>query len=251
MLKNNRGQVLLVVMLFGMIALIITMGMVARVSRLTKTVVQTEQHEAAFSTSEKYSRRILDRLRNGEDPAVFLPLLNIEANGEGTNIERVNSFDIKGAVLSGFETYEIAYETAPSGTLEISFVGGFPADTKILITVIRYGSSQYSVNKRLFSACNSGSGDLSGINCSGNKISYTLTGNDKSIRVRPIGGSVELNFTSSTAIADKYIITSTESEEGATQGVQSETTLYVPKTKVMPTLFDFVLFNGTGQIVKS
>ena len=110
-LKNSKGQVLLAVMLITMIALIIALGMVARVSNLTQSVVKTDVHEAAFYKSEEYSRKILDLRKQGLDAASIVS--NLTALIAGTDdaskvrIKVEDSTSIKGIVLNPGETFEV------------------------------------------------------------------------------------------------------------------------------------------------
>lgn len=251
---NNKGQVLMIVMLMGMIALVITMGMVSKVSRLTKTTVETEEHEAAFSTSEKYSRKILDSFEEGVllDQNGANALISDEGEADTVSIavdDTVSS--ITGVVIGASETYEMAITNPVPGenatlTMEDSDINN------VLLTVVFFDGSAYSVQKRLFVSCSQQSGDLSADCPTGTQsITYTYTGNEKSVRFKFLGGDARFTVNNTAgAIANKYTITTTQGF-GENAGVQSETVLYVPKTKSMPSLFDYVIFNGTGQIDKS
>lgn len=247
---NNRGQILLVVMLVGMIALIITMGMVSRVSRLTKSVVETEEHEAAYSTSEKYSRKILEVFDQGIvlDQAGVESLIDLDDNVSIT-VSGVPS--ITGVFLAQSETYEVAVSSPAAGS---SLVLSMEDDRNIdhlLVSVISYNGTEYSTQKRLFVTCALTDGDLAA-SCDPNNqsVTYTFSGTEVSVRYKFLADDARfsVNFNGGV-IANEYTITTTE-EIGEESGVQSETKLYVPLTKAMPSVFDYVLFNGTGTLSK-
>jgi hypothetical protein len=240
---NQKGQVLLMVVLVSMIGLIIVTGLFLRIIKLTKTEVEQETHEEAYSASEEVSRQIISTLQNGNslseqdiknmNSSVMDVTINSIGEITGISLESGKSFDISNKIPSGSKI-----------NLKIDSTT-WTAGEDVLITVIYFNDNQYSLAKRLFTNCSSSFGDLnpSIISCSESIISYTANGSEKFVRIKTLGDGIIFNAYADN-IASEYVVTTQSGE------TLSETRTVVSNSVTMPTLFDYVLFNGVGEITK-
>lgn len=240
--KDNKGQVLLMVIITSTIALLIVTGVFLRVLKLTRQRVEMESHEIAFTTAEKYARKILDRLELGlvPDQEYLDDTLVANSGGElvAATLNHRNSITEFG--LGGGST--LSLPTLDSGETITFTIDSWGSDTSILLTAVYYDVSSYSISKDIYEDCGTTEGD--GVSsCSTDTITYTCTGDEVALRIKPIGGDVTMDITG-PGIVNEYVMT-TQNE-----GTRSEAVLSVINAKSMPSLFDHVLYNGENEINK-
>lgn len=261
--KNEKGQVLLIVVLISAISLIITFSVVARVSRLTKTVTETEEHEAAFATAEEYSRKVLDEIKRGEtaDPEEIIANVgeteevdisfNAISQAEGIFIQNGMTYEINPNAVAGTLTIISNLKSSDVQTL-LSVIGYTPSDGEYSIRKDLWGSSCADSNDDNISACS-----FDGASTNRITITVSIDANVRSVRLRSIGGDQEVSIRGEAsiagqilALANEYVVTATKMFGDGNTGVKSEAKLTLPSGKSMPTIFDYVLFNGEGTIVQ-
>lgn len=255
--KDNKGQVLLMVIITSTIALLIVTGVFLRVLKLSRRGVEMETHEAAFSTAEKYARMILDELETGSMPDVSGWAADDTAYPDliSAEVETIN--EVNGFPLLDGNTFEISGASSGSVTT-FSLDSNSWSNARILFTTVYYydsdsdGKEDYTVKKRIYENCGSLSndtlGDLAAVNCStvlGNDVfTYTHQSNEVSVRVKIIGDDLSFNISSDETLFNEYLLTTD------VEGTLSEASLKVSANKSMSPLFDHVLYNGEGQINK-
>lgn len=244
--KNEKGQVLLMVLITSTIALIIVTGVFLRVIRLTKSGVERETHEEAFATADQATRKILDQIEAGVYPdEASLPSLLADV----TNVVSATRDDLvtlNNRVINEGESIEFTPDN-DSGRIDFDLASW--NGSKVMITVISYNGTNYSVRKKLLDSCSSGHsyGDLDGITCSSRRISYVYSTDDVTIRLRSIKGNLSVNVSTNSGAVLGYVYKITTRSDSTL----SETTLTVASNKTVPVIFDHVLYNGNGGIVKT
>lgn len=251
--KNEKGQVLLMVIITSTIALLIVTGVFMRVLRLTRQRVEMESHEIAFSSAEKYARMILDQLEMGIIPDVS-GWVGQEGYEDLVAARRVPVDNIEGFNLDDGSSFEIS--DGNSGTFTDFSINSDWNGGIILFTTVYYsdsngdGKEDYSVLKRIFESCTSSDGDLSSsvVGCTRtfetDTFKYYHQANEVAVRVKVIGADISLDIDSGMDLFNEFYLTTKE------ENTLSEAVLKVPANKSMPSLFDHVLYNGTGEIVK-
>ncbi len=244
--KNEKGQVLLMVIITSTIALLIVTGVFMRVMKLTRQGVEMETHDAAFSAAEKYARQILDQLELGNTVSDTTLQQWVTNYDDLIAASRNEINNINGYSLEDGSSFEMVGEMTGSTTFKIG--SGSWGDVRILFTSVVYSGGQYSVQKRIFKTCSNTDGDLTAVTCASaldvDTFTYTHQPGEVTVRMKPIGGKVSLNINSSANLFNEFSFTTRE------EGTLSEATLSVPVSKSMPSLFDHVLYNGKSQINK-
>lgn len=249
LLKNNQGQVLLMVIITSTIALLLLTGMFMRVLRINRERFHSETHESAFSASEKYSRMILDALESGLDPDLTSWLSNDDL--VAATINDLNA--VSNVALGSGETYVISNTTSGITRFTVSPSTWQTGTERILFTRVIYSGGNYSIEKRIFRSCSINEGNLSGLSCAGNVFTYNHAGNEIALRVKVIGGDgvVFSQISSSGVLAKEFKLTTKSSDTGTGDHTSlSEIVLLVDSNTFMPSLFDHVVYNGKNRINK-
>lgn len=253
----------MIVMLIGMVALLIAIGMVSRVSRLTKSSIEQEAHEEAYSKADEIIRSIIDLIDSyptGTEPETIAGIA--VGTTEGVEYTAVKEYVLSdGIVLEDGRTYELGLTSTDSGSVTM-IVPELGSGSYLLISLF----TETDMFSTIVDSCSAGYLGVPGLSCSDSgagfwTITYNVSSADVSLRIRVVNTSVRILFdgdndngvaSDNIPVAHRYTITvrQTTGDDSTGEGSTSETTLVVPTVRVLPTFFDYVLFNGSSAINK-